>query len=152
MMESKNPSVLSPSGNNRDKIGTVLPTDQSENVRMDTEVYELTPYRWILLTSFSCAVTASSFVMMTFVPGAGITAVVYDVPPIYVNSCVVLFLVSFIVFNFASISALENLGLAKTVSTSYPLIFDNSFHLVPNMCNRSNSWSMASMGDTSFLR
>lgn len=114
MMESKNPSLLSPSGNNRDKLGTVLPTDQSENVRIDTEVYELTPYRWILLTSFSCAVTASSFVMMTFVPGAGITAVVYDVPPIYVNSCVVLFLVSFIVFNFASISALENLGLAKT--------------------------------------
>lgn len=114
MMESKNPSLLSPSGNNRDKIGTVLPTDHSENVRIDTEVYELTPYRWILLTSFSCAVTASSFIMMTFVPGAGITAVVYDVPPIYVNSCVVLFLVSFIVFNFASISALENLGLAKT--------------------------------------
>ena len=48
----------------------------------------------------------------------------YDVSASTVSSCVVFFLVSFVLFNFASISSLENQGIAKTVS----VIFNQNSH------------------------
>lgn len=72
----------------------------------------------MILASFTSCTTASSFAMITFAPVQSIIVDVYDVPATVVSSCVVFFLLSFIIFNFASISALENAGMAKTVSTT----------------------------------
>jgi hypothetical protein len=70
--------------------------------------YELSPKRWMILISFTLATTSTAYFMMAFAPIQSIIVDVYDVSATIVSSCVVFFLVSFVLFNFASISALEN--------------------------------------------
>ena len=73
-------------------------------------------YRWVILGTYTLALTASSFTMMTFAPISTIVSDVYGVGTTLVNSCVVVFLISFILFNFVSVWALEKFGLSPTVS------------------------------------
>lgn len=70
----------------------------------------------MMLFSFTLATTSTAYFMMAFAPVQSIIADVYDVSASTVSSCVVFFLISFVLFNFASISALENYGIGKTVS------------------------------------
>jgi hypothetical protein len=78
--------------------------------------YIVSWYRWVILGSYTLTLTASSFTMMSFAPVSTIVATVYQVESIVVNSCVVVFLVSFILFNFVSVFVLETFGLSLTVS------------------------------------
>jgi hypothetical protein len=70
------------------------------------------------LATYTASLTASSFTMMSFSPISSIVAEVYEVTPMIVDSCVVVFLMSFVLFNFVSVYALENLGLKTTVSST----------------------------------
>jgi hypothetical protein len=79
--------------------------------------YTQTWYRWVILVTYTMVLTGSSFTMMSFSPISTIVSEVYEVDSQAVNSCVVVFLVSFIFFNFISVFALETFGLATTVST-----------------------------------
>lgn len=81
-----------------------------------------------MLISYTLATTSTAYFMMAFAPVQSIIADVYNVSASTVSSCVVFFLVSFVLFNFASISALENYGIAKTVSNS-SLKFDSLYSL-----------------------
>ena len=54
--------------------------------------------------------------MMTFSPVSKIVGFVYGVSDIVVNSCVMAFLVAFVLFNFIAVQSIEKLGLKKTVS------------------------------------
>lgn len=58
--------------------------------------------------------TSNAFCMMTFSPVSKTVGTVFGVEDIIVNSCVMIFLVSFIVFNFPTVYILEKLGLSKT--------------------------------------
>lgn len=80
------------------------------------EEFELSPYRWFILFQYAMATTASAFIMMSFAPIAVMTTFVYDVSAIWVNSCVMVFLISFVLLNFFSVQMLEKYGLKKTVS------------------------------------
>lgn len=76
----------------------------------------MTWYRWVILATYTLALTGSSYTMMSFAPVSTIVSDVYGVSTTLVNSCVVVFLISFILFNFVAVVALENFGLSKTVS------------------------------------
>jgi len=76
--------------------------------------YKTSPYRWFLLMQYSLAVTSSAYMMMTFSPISKITAEVFGVDDIIVNSCVMVFLVTYVVLNFICVQALEKLGLKTT--------------------------------------
>jgi len=75
-------------------------------------------YRWVILSSFILVLTTGAWVMTTFSPISSIVAEIYGVSAVMVNSCVIVFLISFIVFNFLSVWALEVMGLKWTVSYS----------------------------------
>jgi len=71
-------------------------------------------YRWVILSSFILVLTTGAWVMTTFSPISSIVAEIYGVSAVMVNSCVIVFLISFIVFNFLSVWALEVMGLKWT--------------------------------------
>ena len=80
------------------------------------DTYKTTPLRWVILVCFILVLTTGAWVMVSFSPVSSIVADVYGVSAVIVNSCVVVFLLSFIVFNFMSVWALEIMGLKWTVS------------------------------------
>ena len=85
--------------------------------------YKTTGYRWVILTCFILLLTTGAWVMTTFSPVSSIVAEVYGVSAVIVNSCVVVFLLSFIFLNFVSVWAIEIMGLKWTVSISFNFKF-----------------------------
>ena len=77
---------------------------------------EVVPYRWVVLLTYTLAYTSSAYVMTTFAPISSIVAKVYDVTPLIVNTCVSIFFMSFVLFNFLSVYVLERVGCVITVS------------------------------------
>lgn len=61
--------------------------------------------------------SSSAYVMINFSPVSTIIADVYDVSSIVVNFNVMVFLICFILFNFASVSAIEK-SISKTFKTA----------------------------------
>lgn len=59
---------------------------------------------------------SSGFLMVNFAPIAVLTAEVYEVNDMWVNACVMIFLVAFVILNFPSINIIERFGLKITVS------------------------------------
>lgn len=110
--------------------------------------YIVSWYRWVILVTYTLTLTASSYTMMTFAPISTIVANVYEIDTTIVNSCVVVFLISFILFNFVSVWALENYGLSPTVSLNY---FNHVFSVQVLRC-RPNCWSVAKMGSAGVNR
>ena len=78
-----------------------------ELLRKNREVFKPTPYRWIILGLFALSTTSVSFAMMNFTSISETVADIYMVDDIVVNSCVLVFLISFILMNFFTVFALE---------------------------------------------
>ena len=65
---------------------------------------------------FSLSIVSSSFLMMNFSSVAVIVSRIYDISEFAVNSCVMVFLITFIFVNFPSIWAME-----KNIKTTFVL-------------------------------
>lgn len=78
---------------------------------------------------------------MTFAPISKITATIYKVDDILVNSCVMIFLISFVLLNFASVTIIEKLGLKLTVSKLAFFVLHLAC-IVLAKCAWYNYWSM----------
>jgi len=68
--------------------------------------------------------------MMTFSPISKITASVYDVGDLVVNSCVMVFLITFVLLNFLSVQLIEKWGLKICVSNQILVNFHFSSKLL----------------------
>ena len=77
------------------------------------EEFKVTSYRWLILAVYSLSLTSTAFGMMNFSSVSKTVAQIYDVDDIIVNSCVLIFLISFIFNNFLTVYALEY-SVAKT--------------------------------------
>lgn len=82
----------------------------------DEHKFQTTPYRWFILLQYVFVTLSSGFMMITFSSVAVTTSKVYNVSLLWVNTCIMFFLLSFVVLNFLSIHLIEKMGLKKTVS------------------------------------
>ena len=57
---------------------------------------------------------SSAYAMMCFSPISTVTGKIYGVEDIVVNSCVMVFLISFVLLNFVTVQFIEKLGLKLT--------------------------------------
>ena len=87
-----------------------------ENPFLDEEVCRTEKYRWFVLMQLSFVVISSAYVMMTFSPVSKIISTIYNVGDLVVNTCVMSFLIAFVIFNFMSVSVLEKYGIYGPVS------------------------------------
>jgi len=99
-------------------LGMSIPNYDAER---DTDVgaYALSDKRWLILLQFALVLVSSAYMMMTFSAISLTTSYAFGVSDIIVNSCVLVFLIAFVVFNFISITVIEKFGLSKTVSKFY---------------------------------
>lgn len=90
--------------------------EDRNNPFYDEDVYRTTKYRWFILMQLSFAIIASALIMMSFAPVSKIISRIYKVGDLMVNTCVMSYLIGFVLLNFISVSVLEKFGLSKPVS------------------------------------
>jgi len=83
---------MSPANSNE----TYLPGNQPSK-------YVTVKYRWVVLLVYWMSTMVTAFIPATFLPISSIVAIIYDVDPIIVNTCVSFFYLSYVLFNFVSV-------------------------------------------------
>ena len=78
--------------------------------------YSTSPLRWFILASYGLSLASNAYVMMNFSPVSIDIADIYEVDSLVVSFNVMIFLISFIAFNFVSVAAIE-----KNISITFKL-------------------------------
>jgi MFS transporter, FLVCR family, feline leukemia virus subgroup C receptor-related protein len=92
---------------------------------------------------------SSAWIMTTFSSVSSVVQIVYGVPGTLVNSCVVLFLISFILFNFLTVASLEKFGISITVS--YIIILQFKVAAAASIIGAALRWIMLRESDHFYL-
>ena len=72
-------------------------------------------YRWVVLVVFGAALIANGMAMATTISISSILSKAYGVPSIVTSMCSLAFYITYIPFNFVSISSIDKRGLKATI-------------------------------------